>query len=229
MQDTSKNSDNQLNSYLIIPPEEKPQFIPHYMRIPTFILFLILNLQCGLSLSAYTPLDAIFSKYYNFKISTVVLSSTLFLVGNAISVFIVYPLNKNLGITNCVRIGLIFNFLGSGMRVLINHNFYWVLIGQFLMGFASCCVYNNQMEFNFNWFPEKSRAIFNSILTLSVYIGGGLGNSIPLIFINEKNITSQTQAQSQVFDYSVYMFIFIGCLSLINLLIFRGSPPSGFG
>ena len=229
MQEESINLKNSENLILPSSPPKAPIFIPHYMRYPTFILFLLLNLQSGLSLSAFTPLNLTLSRFYNLKTSTIVLSSTFFLIGNAISVFVVYPLNKNLGITNCVRIGLIFNFLGCGLRVLINHSFYWVLLGQFLMGFASCCVYNNQMEFNFNWFPMKSRAIFNSILTLSVYIGGGLGNSIPLFLINESQITTHFQAENEIYYYSLNMFIFVGILSLFNLIFFRGTPPTGYG
>jgi cyanate permease len=163
------------------------------------------------------------------KTSTVVLSSTLFLIGNAISVFLVYPINKNLGLTWSIRIGLLFNIVGSLLRIFVNHNFNWVIFGQFLMGVSSCFVYNNQMEFNYNWFHPRNRPIFNSILTLSVYIGGGLGNSVPLIFMNTSSIGSSNEAHYEVYHYSLKMFYFVLALSVVTLLVFRGEPPTGYG
>ena len=227
------NSSDNLNKSLEIPIEncksKEVKFKSHYMRIPTYIFFLLLNMQCALTLSSYTPLNNTLSRFYKLKTSTIVLSSTLFLIGNTVSLFLVYPINKNWGVSTSVRIGLFFNILGAGLRVFINKSFIFVLFGQFLLGVATSCMYNNQMEFNFNWFNPKSRAIFNSILTLSVYIGGGLGNTVPIIFVNEASLTTSTEAHSAIYEYSLKMFIFICVLSLVNLLIFRGGPPKGYG
>ena len=219
--------DNNIENLIEKDPKQ-PKFRTHFMGIPIFILYGILNLQCALSISSFTPIEKTLVEHYDLNTSTVVLSSTLFLIGNAISVFLVYPINKNLGLSWTIRIGLIFNFVGAGLRIFIYKSFIYVLLGQFLIGISSCFVYNNQMEFNFNWFHPKNRAIFNSILTLSVYIGGGLGNSVPLFFVNNK-IDSRAEAHSQVDHYCLYMFFFIGILCLLILLIFRGQPPSGYG
>lgn len=216
------------NETLLTEDSRRDPFKSHFMGIPTFILYGILNLQCALSISSFTPIEKTLVEHYELNTSTVVLSSTLFLIGNAISVFLVFPINKNLGLSWTIRIGLIFNFVGAGLRIFINQSFYFVLFGQFLMGVSSCFVYNNQMEFNFNWFHPKNRAIYNSILTLSVYIGGGLGNSVPLFFVDNK-LDSQEEAHLQVKNYCFYMFLFIGVLCLLTILIFRGEPPSGYG
>ena len=221
--------ENSFDKPLIKPKFQEIRFKNHFMGIPTFILYGLVNLQCALSISSYTPVESILSQYYDMKTSIVVLSSTLFLIGNAISVFLVYPINKNWGLTWSLRIGLIFNIIGAALRILINHSFTYVILGQFLMGVSSCFVYNNQMEFNFNWFHPRNRPIFNSILTLSVYIGGGLGNSVPLLFINVSSIGSSKEAHHEIYNYSLNMFYFVLALSLLTLIVFRGQPPMGYG
>ena len=229
MKNKNNSIENSLNSPLNKPNFEEIRFKNHFMGIPTFILYSFLNLQCALSISAYTPIEKTLIRYYDMQTSTVVLSSTLFLIGNAISVFIVFPINKKWGLSNAIRIGVFFNLLGGALRLLINHSFSYVLIGQFFMGVSSCFVYNNQMEFNYNWFHPKKRPIYNSVLSLSVYIGGGLGNSMPLIFMNQSNIDSITEGHHAVYKYTFNMFIIIAVLSVITLIVFRGQPPIGFG
>ena len=221
--------ENNLENPLKKPAFPEVRFKKHFMSIPTFIIYCLLNLQNALSISSYTPIEKTLNEYYQLKTSIIVFTSSIFLIANAISGLLVYPVGKHWGITNSIRLSLLLNLIGAALRTLINHHFGWVILGQFFIGMSSCFVYNNQMEFNFNWFHPKSRAIFNAILTLSVYIGGGLGNSVPLFFINPTGIHNEAEGHRQVYHYSLYMFYFILALCIVTLIIFRGQPPAGYG
>jgi fucose permease len=224
--DTNLDNDCEENLLETTPPVI---FKQHWLAFITFIFYFLLNLMAGTSLSAFTPLESVFTKYYDLKTSDIILTSTLFLIGNAISILLVYPLNKNLGVTKTVFIGLIFNLVGVVARMGVNYHFSFVIIGQLLIGISSCCFYNNQMEFCYNWFSPKLRPVFISLLTMGVYIGGGMGNSIPLMFITPSQIDNEEDARSQVFRYTYILSIFVGILCAVNFLIFRGKPPAGYG
>lgn len=204
-------------------------FKQHWLAFITFFFYFVLNLVAGTSLSAFTPLESVLTKYYDLQTSDIILTSTLFLIGNAISILLVYPLNKNFGVTKTVFIGLFFNLIGTFFRMGINYHFGFVIIGQLFIGISSCCFYNNQMEFCYNWFSPKLRPVFISLLTMGVYIGGGMGNSIPLMFITPSSIDDSDDARSQLFRYTYIMSIFISILAVVNFAIFRGNPPEGYG
>lgn len=208
---------------------EERTFIPHWRAIPTFIAFTIMNLQVAMTVSAFTPIEPMMGEFLDCKTSTVVLTSTLFLIGTAVSVFYVYPLIKHYSMQLSVQVGLVFNILGSGLRTLAYIDMNFLLIGQLVIGFATCAMYNNQMEFCYNWFDKKIRPVFIAIITVSVYIGGGIGNTIPLIWINISEIETVQQAKHALWVYNFGMFLIIAGLSLITLIIFRGKPPKGYG
>ena len=211
-------SSNSLDIPLTPKTQQPKPFKPHYMAIPTFILYCVVNIQLGLSISSFTPLESTFTQFYEMNVSTVVYTTSLFLTGNSICVLIVYPINKHWGNTITIRIGLLANIIGAALKLLINYHFSFVLLGQFISGFAACCTYNTMMEFNYNWFRPQIRPIFNSILTFSVYIGGGLGNTIPLLFFDPSHIGSKDQAYSVIFGYVYKMFLIITGLSIFTII-----------
>lgn len=95
-----------------------------YFTIYTLNQFII-----GTMISAYTPISKSLEKAYGVSNGTVILSSSLFLVGNILSSLFVYPVCVKIGLTWTIRLAIILAFIGCFFRGLINWSFNFVLFG----------------------------------------------------------------------------------------------------
>ena len=117
---------------------------------------------------------------------------------------------------------------GTFCRTFINDGFYYVILGQFVCGFAACFVVNILMQFCFNWFHPNGRGLFVSVAGVLNVFGGGLGNMIPLLFVNNSGIDPLVT----VAETNRYLWVTFGvallCLILVSLF-FEEKPPANFG
>lgn len=117
---------------------------------------------------------------------------------------------------------------GTFARIGINISFYFVLLGQFLSGCAACFVVNILMQFCYNWFHPKSRGLYVSVAGVLNVFGGGLGNLIPLLFVNN-DMDDPDVTKYQVNRY-LYVTFGIAIFNLILVsLLFQDKPPQGYG
>lgn len=80
-------------------------------------------------ISAFTPIQESLSIGYSINKATVILSSSVFLIGNIFSSLFVYPVYVKIGLTWIIKISLLTAFLGCLLRVLIGESFLFVLLG----------------------------------------------------------------------------------------------------
>ena len=208
--------------------EKTVKFREHYYRYIAFVIYLLDSLYCGTFISSYTPITKPLLEAYPTTKSTIVLTSSLFLIGNISASIFVYPLTKKLGLTLTIMFSSILLAIGGCVRILMNEHFAFVLLGQVILGIGACFVVNTILQFCFNWFHPLNRPIYLSIISIMNIFGGGIGNTIPILFVSEEE-NDVGVIRDQVYEYNLKM----GCvgigLCVLNLLFFRGKPPKGFG
>jgi MFS family permease len=158
----------------------------------------------------------------------VVMSASLFLVGNVLFAPFVYPLAKKLGLRNLVIFACSLISLGSYMRSFINRSFACVLFGQMVIGMGTCLIVNLKMQFCYNWFHPIKRPIFISLASILNIFGGGVGNMIPLIFV-KANQTEVIEIKASLEHYTTVMFWIAFVVLMIVVIAFQENPPVGFG
>ena len=88
-----------------------------------------------------------------------------------------------------LRWGTIFNMffttLGCWLRCLINVNFNFCMIGQFIIAASTPWIINSPTLVTTNWFKEKERPIATMIGTMTNVSGIVVGFLLPMLFITE--------------------------------------------
>jgi FLVCR family feline leukemia virus subgroup C receptor-related protein len=69
-----------------------------------------------------------------------------------------------------ILIGSLLGIIGVSLRLLVNQNFVWVIIGQILAGIGRPFILNCQAKISANWFSSKTRGGVTQLLTLILNI-----------------------------------------------------------
>jgi MFS family permease len=227
--ETHQEKANPLEDNLIIPAHaQTPKYIEHSSRYTVYLIYNLINIFMGTFVSAFTPISEVLVKTYHVSNSTVLRTSSLYLIGNIAAAAFVFPLSKWLGLRRLMIMVAVLVALGTFVRTLLDTAFEFVLVGQFISGFAACFVVNILMQFCYNWFHPSNRGLFVSVAGVLNVFGGGLGNMIPLLFVsaeaNNPDITKTEMAK--------YVWIIFG-VAVVNLvlviLFFAEKPPQEYG
>ena len=206
---------------------EDLSFIPHWYCYIAFIIYLINQFYYGLFLSSYTPLEISLTNTYHISQTYIVMTSSIFLLGNLLFAIFVYPISKKIGLTKIIILSNFIGFFGSFLRIFSEKSFFFVLIGQFFLGIGSCFIVNTTIQFCYNWFHPKNRPLFLAISSFMNIVGGGAGNMIPILFIDES--LSDDKIKKNYNYYNLFMMYLTLAVFVINLFFFKGKPPKGYG
>ena len=80
-----------------------------------------------------------------------------------------YVIDKN-GTRISIIIGSLLILVGAGIRLLINHNFAFVLLGQVIAGTERPFIINCQAKISSNWFAASKRTSVTSFFGLMLNI-----------------------------------------------------------
>lgn len=152
----------------------------------------------------------------------------MFFIGNMVMAIAVLPFVSKFGLSWTLSGAMIISSLGCFTRMFVDHWFGFILIGQFMNGMAACFIVNTVMQFCYIWFHPRTRPLYLSVASVMNIFGGGLGNTVPLIFVNNKE-TNLELLRNQVDSYNFSMLILMASLTAITLLLFREKPPRGYG
>ena len=160
--------------------------------------------------------------------SSVVFTSTTFLLGNILVAIFILPIIKKLGIRWTLVGSAILACMGTAVRLLADSWFYYILFGQLMLGIAACFIVNIIMQFCYTWFSPQTRPIYLSVGSIMNIFGGGIGNSLSLIFLNDTE-TDIDVIRSGFHTYNYFMFGVMSVLALLTLIFLREKPPRGYG
>ena len=96
------------------------------------------------------------------------------------------------------------------------------------MGVSAGLQLNIMINFCYQWFHPKTRPIFLSLLSISNVIGGGIGNYLPIFFVNNAE-TDPVINRKQIIFYLQCMTGTYVFLTIINIIFFKGQPGEGYG
>lgn len=68
-------------------------------------------------------------------------------------------------------ISLLVMFIGSVIRLFGEWSFYFIFIGQFVVGLGACIVINIQISISFYWFSERTRGIALAFISIANLLG----------------------------------------------------------
>lgn len=78
-----------------------------------------------------------------------------------------------------ILIGSLLAILGVSLRMLVNHSFVWVIVGQVIAGIGRPFILNCQAKISANWFSSSSRGGITQLLTLVLNVSLIIGFFIP--------------------------------------------------
>lgn len=135
---------------------------------------------------------------------------------------------SKVGLKWSISVAMCVATFGTLFRLLVDDGFGYLILGQFCLGIAANFIINTNMQFCFNWFSPQSRPIYLSIVAIMNIFGGGIGNTLPLIFINDEETDPETISQ-HLYTYNLCAFVLITVLTGLTILLFRDKPPQGYG
>lgn len=118
--------------------------------------------------------------------------------------------------------------LGTAVRLLADSWFYYILIGQLMLGIAACFIVNIIMQFCYTWFSPQTRPIYLSIGSIMNIFGGGIGNTLSLLFLSDTD-TDLDVIRHGFHTYNYFMFGVMTALALLTMLFLKEKPPQGYG
>lgn len=78
-----------------------------------------------------------------------------------------------------ITVGSLLALTGVGLRMLVNHNFGMVILGQTIAGIGRPFILNCQAKISANWFSSTSRGGVTQLLTLVLNVSLVIGILIP--------------------------------------------------
>lgn len=209
-------------------PVEKLVYKNHPYRFVVFVIYMLQKVLIGTFCVAFPPITPACEKLYNVTKSIVVMSSTFFFLGNVIPAPFTFPIIKHFGLRKTICFATFSAFLGTVVRLFMNYSFHLTFISQIFMGVCSVLVENILLEFCKTWFCPSTRGIYLGILCLMNILGGGLGSTIPLLFVNNQE-DDLSVLKAQMDRYNYWAFVVMSILFIVTLFLFRDKPPKGYG
>ena len=141
----------------------------------------------------------------------------------------IFPANyliDNYGISIPVYWASVTLLVGAWIRMLVNVNFYIVIVGQVIMALGQPFMLSAPAKLAAVWFGDNERAIATTLGSLAAPIGAVTGFLLPLPLISESDATPQDHGRKVFFRYILVQNIVITVLGLPIIFFIRNQPPS---
>ncbi len=109
--------------------ERKAIFKEHPYRFVSFIIYLLNIIIIGTMISAYTPINEPMMIYYGVGNTSVVISSSSFLLGNILFSVFVYYCSDKFGLTLTIDFAMFLGFIGTLIRYFSMEGYLYILVG----------------------------------------------------------------------------------------------------
>lgn len=155
--------------------------------------------------------------------------ATISLIYMAIFVLFVFPasiiIDKG-GLCVAVLGGILLTLIGMWVKCLINHAFWWVLVGQFVAALGQPLISCSAAKLAALWFGDHERVIATTIGMAAMPIGVAIGYVFPSFFVTTDDSLPQnvSQARHDVYLSLLWQAIIGTGVMLISALLFREKP-----
>ena len=190
------------------------------------MLFCLNSIINGMLFFTFPPINNIISEYYNVDSALVDMSANISFIANAIVAIPIAFVISAWGTRPMLLAGAFLNLGASALRFFGKHagGFYFILVGQFLVGLAFQCTFPVAARLAAIWFGENERATATSI--------GGLVNIVgtAFSFLMSTQIVRQNADKSVVGkEIEIVAIIFLalsGAAFILVIAFFREKPPT---
>ena len=179
----------------------------------------------GLGMMGFSPITTIIQELYGINDFE---GQLLMLVFVILYIPLMFPANyliENKGISIPIWIASVTMIAGAWIRMLVNVNFYFVLIGQILMAFGQPFMMTAPPKLAGLWFSDDEQALATTLGSLAQPIGCALGFVLPLIFISDDDKYS-SDGQSKFAIYILVQSIIITVLGLPIIFCVKDKPKT---
>lgn len=196
-----------------------------YVILPIFCVYCVF---IGLFVNPYAPISKCMNLAYGITVPQIISTMICFLIGKIISAPVSGILLERVGIKPGIYVSLLLMALGLFLRTQLELSFFFVLLGQLLLGLSAALIISGQMKLLYEWFHPAVRGYFTTIVSFAFIVGGGLGLMVILFFVKD------TETSPEVIKIGIDLFdqahlIFVLLLTIIHTLLFLSKPRRGFG
>ena len=115
--------------------------------------------------------------------------------------------SERFGLRNALLLACVMMLIGAFLKSFVNHNYTYLLAGQFLMAPFVPIFYINASKLSANWFPKHERIYTTMIAMISSSLGISIGFLFPNMFVplTSKNIPVLKSSIVNMLNY-LWMF-----------------------
>jgi len=204
-----------------------PKYTLYPMRWVICIFFTTSVIASGLAMVGMSAITPIISEIYGVGGIT-----TSMLVLPFIILFIpcIFPANYLIdhhGISIPVYWASATLLVGAWIRLLVNTNFNFVIVGQVIMALGQPFMLSAPAKLAALWFGDNERAIATTLGSLAAPIGAVTGFLLPLPLISDSDAEKPApHGENVFFRYLLIQNIIITVLGLPIIFFVRNQPPS---
>lgn len=128
---------------------------------------------------------------------------------------------NRIGVKYTILIALILMTIGTGVDILIEYNFYFIILGQTIVILANNMIITLTGEICDRWFSTEERPMAVCFTSIAKYLSASLNLALPLLFIENdtKQLKSQIIVQTKyftMFRVAAAIFLFFICMILFK-------------
>ena len=194
-------------------PKTRPAVGKEAYRFAIIGLYLVQMIISGMANNVLTPIATTSMTVYGIKGNDVAMTTSVSQVACILFSFPSIQLANRFGVKFNVIAGTLLMALGFGLRVFINKNFYFVVLGQFVAGAGGPYLSSVQAKVITDWFDKNDRGIWMALAALASPIGVMVGFVVPLFFVDGSGQASDDEQRGNIVRYLV-------CEALMGLAIF---------
>lgn len=160
------------------------------------MLFVLAGCCNNIPPNAFTAVAPTISRVYDIDEIYVNSNNMIYPIMYVIMIFPVNYILETYGLKIGTLIGIYSFILGEAfiivgllIRLLINLNYYFFLVGTFITGFGFCFMMNSPNKFAASWFPVQEIALVNSISVFAIFVSDSIGSFTSALFIKEETAT----------------------------------------
>jgi hypothetical protein len=146
---------------------------------------------------------------------------------NIAILFLLVPYNilcNKYGMVIPTRLAVIVLIIGGWVRMLVNHNFLWLLLGQCIIAIGNPISLVGPPKIASLWFGDNQRAIATMLTSLSLPMGAVIGFVLPFAFIGDDDGVDTPENRDKIAKYILVQNIFIMVISIPIFFIVKNKP-----
>lgn len=220
----------QIDNY-IMEIDTSEDFILYKKRFFVVFLFAFSQLMISVLLNTLNPIAAFLCIIYHQDPVVVNLGGLLFALMHPIFTFPASYVIDTYGTRVGIALGCVLGMLGVSLRMLINHHFAWVIVGQVIAGIGRPFILNCQAKIAANWFSSSTRGGVTQLLTLVLNVSLIIGILIPgFVFKgyapDESDPENLAEGRHTTFKLMMVETIMAAVCFLPNMLFQDSLPPT---